>query len=72
MDRLEGEAPAALPVESVDPIAREIAHVVESVCTGKQPLVDVVEGARAVAVCLAAVRSARERQPVTVDYSFLS
>jgi hypothetical protein len=29
--------------------------------------VDVVEGAKAVAVCLAAVRSAREGRPVAVD-----
>lgn len=70
VDRLGGEAPTALPVEGADPIALEIAHVVECVRTGRQPLVDVVEGARAVAVCLAAVRSAREGQPVAMDYGF--
>jgi hypothetical protein len=33
--------------------------------------VDVVEGAHAVAVCEAAIRSARELRPITVDYSSL-
>jgi predicted dehydrogenase len=72
VDRLEGQAPVALPVEGADPIALEIAHVVECLRAGKQPLVDVVEGAKGVAVCLAAIRSAREGRPVTVDYGALS
>ncbi len=71
VDRLEGEEPVVRSVEGADPIALEIAHVVECVRAGKQPLVDVVEGAKAVAVCLAAIRSAREGRPVTVDYYFL-
>jgi UDP-N-acetylglucosamine 3-dehydrogenase len=70
-DRLDGGAPVALPVQEADSLALEIVHVVECVRTGRQPLVDVVEGARAVAVCLAAIRSAREGRPVAVDYSFL-
>jgi len=36
----------------------------------KQPLTDVVEGAKAVAICLAGIRSAREGRPIAVDYSF--
>jgi UDP-N-acetylglucosamine 3-dehydrogenase len=71
VDRLEGEAPVALPVREADSLALEIAHVVECVRAGRQPLVDVVEGAKGVAVCLAAIRSAREGQPVVVGYDFL-
>jgi predicted dehydrogenase len=83
-DALARESVDPIARESVDPIAREIAHVVECVrgghgtsggqetSGGRQPLVDVVEGAKGVAVCLAAVRSARERRPVAVEYSFLS
>jgi predicted dehydrogenase len=76
VDHLPGEVPAVLPVEKADSLALEIAHVVECVRGGRgtsgglQPLVDVVEGAKGVAVCLATVRSAREGRPVTVDYSF--
>jgi predicted dehydrogenase len=59
------------PVQEADSLALEIAHVIECVRAGQQPLVDVVEGAKGVAVCLAAIRSAREGRPVTVDYGFL-
>ena len=71
VDALSGEASAVLPVNGGDALELEIAHWVECVRSGAPPAVDVVAGARAVAVCLAAVRSARESQPVTVDYSFL-
>ncbi len=71
VDCLEGEVPVAVPVGEADSLALEISHVVECVRTGRQPLVDVMEGAKAVAVCLAAVRSAREGRPVAVDYSSL-
>ena len=71
VDALPGEAPSVLPVESGDALDLEIAHWVECVRTGTPPAVDVVEGAKAVAVCLAAVRSAREGRPIAVDYGFL-
>jgi UDP-N-acetylglucosamine 3-dehydrogenase len=77
IDRLEGVGAhdanqgSFAPVPEADPLSLEIAHVVECVRTGQQPLVDVVEGAKAVAVCLAAVRSAREGRPVVIDYGFL-
>ena len=64
-------APAVLPVDSGEAIDLEIAHWVECVRTGAPPAVDVVAGAEAVAICLAAVRSARERRPVAVEYGFL-
>jgi predicted dehydrogenase len=70
--RLEGETPVRLSVGSADPIALQIAHVVECVRTGTQPAVGVVEGTKAVAVCLAAIRSAREGRPVTVEDGFLT
>jgi predicted dehydrogenase len=65
---LEGEGPVALHVEDADSFALEIAHFVDCVREGARPLVDVVEGATGVAVCLAAIRSAREGRPVTVAY----
>jgi predicted dehydrogenase len=68
---LPGEAPVVLPVESGDALDLEIAHWVECVRRGETPAVDVVEGAQAVAVCLAAVRSAREGRPIAVDRGFL-
>jgi myo-inositol 2-dehydrogenase/D-chiro-inositol 1-dehydrogenase len=71
VDTLPEETPAILPVEGGDALELEIAHWVECVRSGAPPAVDVVEGARAVAVCLAAVRSAREGRPVAVDYGFL-
>lgn len=70
-DALPGEVVVTLPAEEGDPLEREIAHWVACVRQGAPPAVDVVEGARAVAVCLAAVRSAREGRPVTVEYGFL-
>jgi predicted dehydrogenase len=69
---LEGESPRVLPVESADSHVLEIAHFCQCVREDRQPLVDVIEGAKGVAVCLAVIRSARERRPVAVDYDFLS
>jgi len=71
MDKLERDTLATIPVEKANSHEREISHFVECVREDKPPLVDVVEGAKAVAVCLAGIRSAREGRPVTVDYSFL-
>lgn len=68
---LPGDAPVVEAIPSADSFALEIAHFVECARTGRRPLVDVVEGARAVAVCEAAIRSARELRPITVDYSGL-
>jgi myo-inositol 2-dehydrogenase/D-chiro-inositol 1-dehydrogenase len=69
--RLAGEAAVGLPVDKADALALQIAHVVDCVRGGKRPPVDIVEGAKGVAVCLAAVRSAREGRPVAVEYGFL-
>jgi predicted dehydrogenase len=71
VDALPGKAPAVLQVEGRDALELELAHWIDCVRRGVQPSVDVVEGAKAVAVCLAAVRSARAGRPVTVDYGFL-
>ncbi len=65
---LPGDEPLVEPVAPADSFSLEIAHFVDCVRTGTRPLVDAVEGARAVAVCIAAIRSAREQRPVTVDY----
>jgi predicted dehydrogenase len=65
------DAPLVRPIPPADSHALEIAHFVECVREGKKPLVDAVEGARDVVVCLAAIRSAREGRPVAVDYSAL-
>ncbi len=71
MDKLAGDKPMTLPIEEADSFALEIAHFVDCVRQNKQPLIDVVEGAKAVAVCVAAIRSAQERKPISVDYSFI-
>jgi predicted dehydrogenase len=71
VDALPGEAPLVLPVEGGDALDRELAHWVECVRTGATPAVDVIEGAKAIGVCLAAVRSAREGRPITIDRGFL-
>lgn len=69
--KLEGDQPTILPIQAANSHALEIAHFVECVREDKQPLIDVVEGAKAVAVCVAAIRSAQERRTVRVDYSFI-
>ena len=60
-----------LPVERADSHALEIAHFCQCVREDRQPLVDVVEGAKGVAVCLAAIQSAREGRPVTAAHGFV-
>jgi predicted dehydrogenase len=66
------DRPVVVPVAPGDAQAAALAHFVECVRTGQRPLVDVVEGARTVAVCAAAIRSVQEQRPVTVDYSSLN
>jgi len=65
---LAGDAPDVVQVEQVNPHHRAIAHFVECVGEDKTPSITVEDGARAVAVCLAAIQSAREGRPVKVDY----
>ncbi len=67
--RPEDALPEVLPIAPADSHALEIAHFVECIRTDSRPLVDEVEGARGIAVCEAAIRSAREGRPVAVDYS---
>lgn len=69
--KLAGDKATHLAVDDANSHALGIAHFVHCVRENKRPLVDVREGAKAIAVCEAAIRSARERKPVTVDYSFL-
>ncbi len=69
--RADDASPEVLPIARADSHALEIAHFVDCIRQGRQPLVDVVEGARGIAVCEAAIRSAREGRPVPVDYSSL-
>jgi predicted dehydrogenase len=65
---LPGDQPFVEPVAAADSFVLEIAHFVDCVRHGKRPLVDAAEGARAVAVCIAAIQSAREQRPIPVDY----
>jgi predicted dehydrogenase len=70
-DKLEGDKPVAIPVKRINSHALGIAHFVECVREDKQSPVDVIEGAKAVAVCTAAIRSAQEGKPITIEYDFL-
>ncbi len=70
-ERLEGDGPTVVPVAGANSHALELAHMVDCIRHDRQPLVDVVEGAKGVAVCLAAIRSAREGKPIAVDYGAL-
>ena len=71
VEALSGDEPVLLPVEGGDALELEIAHWVDCIREGTRPAIDVIEGAKAVAVCLAAVRSVREGRPVAVEYGFL-
>jgi predicted dehydrogenase len=71
-DHLAGDKPRLSPVEPADAIALEVAHFVHAIRSGQPPLCDVVEGAKNVGVCLAAIQSAQSGQPVIVDYGFLA
>jgi len=66
---LDGDVPLVQPIEHADSHALELAHFVECVRDDKTPLVTAVDGARDVAVCLAAIRSAREKRSIAVDYT---
>lgn len=68
---LPGDVPLVEPITPAESFDLEIAHFVDCIRTGRRPLVDAVEGARAVAVCVAAIRSARENRPIHVDYAGL-
>jgi predicted dehydrogenase len=62
-------APSALerrPVQPVNSIAAEVADFVRCVREDRPPPVSVLDGARAVAICLAGIRSAREGRPVAI------
>jgi len=63
-----GEEPEVVAVPEGNAHAREIAHFVECVRAGTEPLVGVRDGARVMAVCFAAVQSARTGQAVGVEY----
>ena len=71
VDALEGSAPLVEVVEPANSHELAIAHFVACVQEGKRPSVDEVDGAKAVAVCLATIQSAREGKPVAVDYGFI-
>jgi UDP-N-acetylglucosamine 3-dehydrogenase len=69
---LPGDTPLIVPIESADSFALEIAHFVDCIRAGSRPMVDAIEGARNVAVCLAAIQSAQENRPIRVDYAGLA
>ena len=69
MAALDGDTPLVEAVEPANSHELAIAHFVESVKQGKRPDVDEIDGARAVAVCLAAIQSSREGRPIVVDYT---
>lgn len=60
----EGEAHDATPAEIPEIYAAEIFHLEECARTGRQPLVDATDGARDLAVVLAAAQSAAEGRAV--------
>jgi predicted dehydrogenase len=63
-----GDQPEVVTVTQVNSHHRQVAHLVECIRTGKRPEVDVYDGARTMAVCLAVVQSARTGKPVQVEY----
>ncbi len=71
IDRAEGEKPETISTPAANSHALEIAYWVDCVRNDRQPTPNVIDGARAVAVCLAAIRSAREGRPVAVEYGLL-
>ena len=64
---LEGDWPEVVAVEKANAHHLAIAHFVECVREDKTPSITAEDGARAVAVCLAVIQSAREGRPVKVD-----
>jgi len=65
-----GEEPEVVRVEAANSHQLEIEHFLNCVRTGKRPLVDIEQAAKVMAVCYAAVRSAREGGSVKVGYEF--
>lgn len=63
-----GNEPEVVSVTPANSHHRQVAHFVDCVRTGRTPEVDVYQGARAMAVCFAAVKSARTGMPVAVEY----
>jgi predicted dehydrogenase len=61
------DAQAPLAVEPGDAFGAELEHTITCIRTGQPPLVGARDGARAVAVCVAAGRSVAERRPVRVE-----
>jgi predicted dehydrogenase len=68
---LEGSEVVVETCPSANSHMQAVAHFVDSVRRGKRPSIDEVDGAKSVAVCLAAIQSSSEGRPVTVDYGFL-
>jgi UDP-N-acetylglucosamine 3-dehydrogenase len=66
-DRAPGDQPQTIATPSANGHEQTIAHFVECVRRGEEPAITAVDGARAVAVCEAAIRSAREGKPVHVE-----
>ncbi|HEY3078754.1 MAG TPA: Gfo/Idh/MocA family oxidoreductase [Chloroflexota bacterium] len=60
------DASGPRPVPAVDSFAAEVAEFVRALRQGGEPAVSVRDGARAVAICLAAIRSAGEGRPAAV------
>lgn len=60
-----------LPVEiNNHNIFAEVGEFCSCIAEGRKPILSATEGARTVSVCLAAMESAKERKPITVDYDF--
>lgn len=48
----------------------EIEHLIDCLENNKKPLVDEIEGAKTVAVCLAGISSVKKNEPIKIDYNF--
>ncbi|MDE0043438.1 MAG: Gfo/Idh/MocA family oxidoreductase [Candidatus Poribacteria bacterium] len=71
-DRLypaEGQ-PTDIPSEELDPMQAIVGQFVDCVMTGKQPSIDVRDGAKTVSALVAGVESAQSGVPVTVFNDF--
>jgi predicted dehydrogenase len=66
-DRADGAQPQVIATPPANAHALEIAYWVDCVRSGRQPSPGVRDGAQAVAICIAAIRSAREGRPVGVS-----
>jgi predicted dehydrogenase len=70
-DQLGGDCPAAIPVREASSHTLAISEFVACILERRRPMLDVMEGAKAVAVCLAAIQSAREGKSVAVSTAYL-